>query len=80
MKENKVKRAQKNIAEGLDIVKHWQMFIKLADYSEAEWRAAVKYTKNPIASDSDDEKKISNAQTRDQHKVKEAKAKKRKDV
>lgn len=77
--ENKVQRTQRNIAEGLDIIKHRQKLIKLADSSEAGWRAVNEYTKNPIASDSEDEKKISKAQTRAERKVKEAKVKKRKD-
>nr|XP_034316000.1 uncharacterized protein LOC117685658 [Crassostrea gigas] len=79
LKENKVQSAQRNIAEGLDIIKNRQKLIKLADSSEAGWRAVDEYTKNPIASDSEDEKKISKAQTRADRKVKEAKAKKRKD-
>lgn len=79
LKENKVQSAQRNIAEGLDIIKNRQKLIKLADSSEAGWRAVDEYTKNPIASDSEDEKKICKAQTRAERKVKEAKAKKRKD-
>lgn len=69
LKENKVQSAQRNIAEGLDIIKKRQKLIKLADSSEAKWRAVDEYTRNPIASDSEDEKKISKAQARAERKV-----------
>ena len=80
IKEQKIEEAQLKIAEGVEIIKHRQKFIRLEDSSEAGWRAVDEYVKNPIASDSEDEKKISKAQTRAERKVKEAKAKKHRDL
>ena len=57
LNEDKVAEAKQKIAEGLDIVKQRQKLIRLADSSEAGWRAVDEYVKNPIASDSEDEKK-----------------------
>ena len=71
IKEQKIEEAQLKIAEGVEIIKHRQKLIRLADSSEAGWRAVDEYVKNPIASDSEDEKKISKAQTRAERKVKE---------
>ena len=45
-----------------------QKLIRLVDSSEAGWRAVDEYVKNPLASDSEDEKKISKAQTRAERK------------
>ena len=79
IKEQKIEEAQLKIAEGVKIIKHRQKLIRLADSSEAGWRAVDEYVKNPIASDLEDKMKISKAQTRAERKVKEAKAKKRRD-
>ena len=37
--------AQLKIAEGVEIIKHRQKFIRLADSSEAGWRAVDEYVK-----------------------------------
>lgn len=50
LNEDKVAEAKQKIAEG-------QELIRLPDSSEAGWRAVDEYVKNPIASDSEDEKK-----------------------
>ncbi|XP_062570680.1 uncharacterized protein LOC134232710 [Saccostrea cucullata] len=80
LEEGSIEDAQRKIAEGVDIIKHRQKLIKLADSSEAGWKAVDEYVKNPIASDSDDEKRITKAQTRAERKLKEEKAKKRKNL
>ena len=80
IKEQKTEEARLKIAEDVEIIKHREKLIRLADSSEAGWRAVDEYVKNPIASDSEDEKKISKAQTRAERKVQEVKAKKRKDL
>ena len=80
IKEQKIEEAQLKIAEGVKIIKHRQKLIRLADSSEAGWRAVDEYVKNPIASDLEDKMKISKAQTRAERKVKEAKAKKLRDL
>lgn len=79
LNEDKVTEAKQKIAEGLDIVKQRQKLIRLADSSEARWRAVDEYVKNPIASDSEDEKQIQKAQNRAERKFKEVKLKKRRD-
>lgn len=70
MEENRIQEARQKISEGYELIKQRQKLIKLADSSAAGWRAVDEYVKNPIASDSEDEKRISKAQTRAEKKVK----------
>jgi hypothetical protein len=63
----------------LDLIKNRQKLIKLADSSEAGWRVVDGYVSNPLAEDSDDEKKIYKAQTRAESKLKKEKTKRRTD-
>ena len=53
-----------------DLLKHRQKIIKLADQSELGWRMVAEYETNPIASDSDDEKRIYKAEARATRKMK----------
>ena len=41
-----------------DLFEHLQKIIKLADQSEYSWKVVTEYESNPVASDSDDEKRI----------------------
>ena len=59
----------------MDLMKNRQKLIKLADYFDAGWRVVDEYVSNPLAEDSDDEKKIYKAQTRAESKLKKEKAK-----
>ncbi|XP_033732588.1 uncharacterized protein LOC117322003 [Pecten maximus] len=63
------------IAEGIDLINYRQKLVKLADTSEAGWKAVEEYVANPIASDSDDEKKIDRARARANKKLKANKSK-----
>ena len=58
------------MSEGYELIKQRQKLINLADSSAAGWRAVDKYVINPSASDSEDEKRISKAQTRAGRKLK----------
>jgi hypothetical protein len=49
----------------------------MADSSEHGWKVVQEYTSNPLAEDSDDDKKILRAQTRAERKSKAEKAKKK---
>jgi hypothetical protein len=49
----------------------------MADSSEHGWKVVQEYTSNPLAEDSDDDKKILRAQTRAERKAKAEKAKKK---
>ena len=49
IKEQKIEEAQLKITEGVEIIKHRQKLIRLAESSEAWWRAVDEYVKNPIA-------------------------------
>ena len=40
------------------MIAHRQKLIKMADASELGWRVVNEYVSNPLASDSDDEKRI----------------------
>ena len=56
--------AKSRIEEGIDMIKERQKLIKLADSSELGWKVVNEYVSNPIADDSDDEKKMARAQAR----------------
>lgn len=52
-----------------DLLKHRQKIIKLADQSEHGWKMVTEYEANPVASDSDDEKRIYKAEARASRKA-----------
>ena len=70
--------AKSRIEEGIDMIKERQKLIKLADSSELGWKVVNEYVSNPIADDSDDEKKMARAQARAEKKYKADKMKKNK--
>ncbi|CAG2213405.1 unnamed protein product [Mytilus edulis] len=74
---SKVAAAKDKISEGIDLVQERQKLIKLADSSELGWRVVQEYVTNPIADDSEDEKRMNRAQSRAERKSKAEKAKKR---
>ena len=82
MKASRNRRLKKlnSKLQSVKIIKQRQKLIRLADSSEAGWKAVDEYVKHPIASDLEDKKKISKAQTGAERKVKEANAKKRRDL
>ncbi|XP_021365071.1 uncharacterized protein LOC110457925 [Mizuhopecten yessoensis] len=63
------------ITEGISFIDYRQKLVKLADTSEAGWRAVDEYVANPIASDSDDEKRMERATSKASRKLKAGKAK-----
>ena len=70
--------AKAKIDEGIDLVKERQKLIKLADTSELGWKVVQEYVANPIADDSEDEKRMNRAQARAERKSKAEKSKKTK--
>ena len=52
----------------------------MADSNELGWKVVQEYTANPLADDSDDDKKILRAQARAERKIKAEKAKKKRPV
>jgi hypothetical protein len=50
--------------EGMELLRYRQKLVKIADSSELGWRVVQEYTANPLADDSEDDKKILRAQTR----------------
>ncbi|CAG2253627.1 unnamed protein product [Mytilus edulis] len=74
---SKVAATKDKISEGIDLVQERQKLIKLADSSELGWRVVQEYVTNPIADDSEDEKRMNRAQSRAERKSKAEKAKKR---
>ena len=60
-----------------DLLKHRQKIIKLADQSELGWRLVAEYESNPVASDSDDEKRIFKAEARASRNIKAERGAKR---
>ncbi|KAK3103157.1 hypothetical protein FSP39_016878 [Pinctada imbricata] len=68
-----VTSARDRIKEGIDLLNERQKLIKIADSSPLGWKVVTEYQANPIADNSDDEKKISKAQARAEKKAKESK-------
>jgi hypothetical protein len=66
--------AKQNIFEGMELLRYRQKLVKMADSSELGWRVVQEYTVNPLADDSEDDKKILRAQTRAEMKSKAEKA------
>ena len=71
-----VQSAKNKICEGIDLDRERQKLIKLADTSGLGWKVVQEYVANPIADDSDDEKKMMRAQSRAERKNKAEKSKK----
>ncbi|XP_076116600.1 uncharacterized protein LOC143084068 [Mytilus galloprovincialis] len=71
-----VQTAKAKIVEGMELVRERQKLIKMADSSELRWKVVSEYVTNPIADDSEDEKKIIRAQNRAERKQKAEKYKK----
>jgi hypothetical protein len=63
----------------MDLIKQRQKLIKLADSSDDGGRVVNEYIANPLADDSDDEKKMHKAQSRADSKIKKEKLKKKVD-
>lgn len=63
-------KARQKISEGEDLLMQRQKIIKIADTSEHGWKVVEEYTANPLADDSDDEKRITRAQARAERKAK----------
>ena len=61
--------AHRKISEGIDILSHHQKLVKLADSSEHGWKIVQEYEAQPLAEDSDDEKKIYRAQMKAERKA-----------
>ena len=59
------------------MIAHRQKLIKMADASDLGWRVVNEYVSNPLASDSDDEKRIYKAEARASRKLKADKTKRR---
>ena len=57
-------QAVKDVAEGISLINHRQKLIRMADASETGWKLVKEYETNPLASDSDDEKKMMRAEAR----------------
>lgn len=69
-------RVSKSVSEGIEIINQRQKLIKMADSSKFGWLTVDQYCYNPLASDSDDEKRMYNAEMRADKHFKEEKMKK----
>ena len=77
MNSQKVVSAKEKISEGICLVQERQKMIKLADSSDLGWKVVQEYESNPIADDSEDEKRMNRALSKAERKAKSEKAKKR---
>lgn len=58
-----VERAKQLLKKGSVMIAERQKLIKIADRSDQGWKTADEYERDPVASDSDDEKRIRKAET-----------------
>ena len=63
-----MERAKTSVQEGKSSIQQRQKMLKLADSSELGWKVETEYQANPLASDSDDERKIYKAEVRAERK------------
>lgn len=70
MRHSNIKNAKRKITEGMVIIKNKQKLIKLADLSDTGWWVIAEYIDNPLAENSEDERKIYKAQSREIQKLK----------
>lgn len=56
-------RAKQLLKKGSDMIRERQKLIKIADRSDQGWKTADEYEKDPVANDSDDEKRIRKAES-----------------
>ncbi|XP_052256625.1 uncharacterized protein LOC127861933 [Dreissena polymorpha] len=73
---NNTQSAKEALIEAEKALRQRQKLILMADTSELGWRVVNEYTTNPIASDSEDEKRIQKAEARAIRKAKSDKGKK----
>ena len=78
--DEKIVTCRTKISEGITLTKHRQKLIKLADSTDSGWRLVQEYESIPLASDSEDEKRIFKAQTRAERKIKAEKAKRKETI
>lgn len=64
-----MERAKEFLKIGSEMIVERQKLIKIADRSEQGWKTAEEYERDPVASDSDDEKRIRKAETAAEKKV-----------
>ena len=63
--------ASETISEGLDLLSNRQKVIRLADSCDLGWSVVKEYQANPLASYSEDEKRMMRAEARASRKLKE---------
>ena len=69
--------AKAKISEGIEFLTYRQKLVKMADSSELGWKVVKEYVANPLAENSDDEKKINRAFSAASRKIKSEKKRKR---
>ena len=62
-------KAKDSASEGKQLIQQRQKLLKLADSSELGWKVVSEYQSNPLASDSEDEKKMYKAELTVERKV-----------
>ncbi|CAC5417982.1 unnamed protein product [Mytilus coruscus] len=76
-KDPSAARAKQKISEGIELLNYRQKLVKMADSSECGWKLVQEYTANPLADDSEDDRKIFRAQNRAERKIKADRVKRR---
>ena len=68
--DNRIETALRKIDECMDIIKDRQKLILMADSFDTGWAAVKEYTRNELAEDSEDEKRMVRATGRAEKKTK----------
>ena len=69
--------AKAKLAQGIEHLAYRQKLVKMADSSELGWKVVQEYVANPLADNSDDDKKINRAYSAASRKIKVEKKRKR---
>ena len=68
--DNRIETALRKIDEGMDIIKDRQKLILMAESFETGWAAVKEYTRNELAEDSEDKKRMLRATAKAEKKAK----------
>ncbi len=67
--ESQIEKAKRALTEGKELIAKRQKLLKIADRADGGWRVAEEYEKDPVADNSDDEKRIRKAEKAAEQKI-----------
>ena len=76
VESKQLERSKRSLDEGIALVNKRMKLIKIADKSQYSWATVEEYLSDELASDTDDEKRMTRSENRAAKKMKEARKKK----